>query len=307
MRPWARRACRVAATLVLVAAWPLAGAMSLRYCDQPTAPAAAQQDRLLRFTAEVRKLLDDSGAGIALISRSGLDLARYGARYSHAGLGLRRGLDTPWGVRQLYYACDEQRPRVFDQGLAGFVLGLSDPDRGHLSVVLLPAGQSPAVERVLLDRRLVLQLLGGQYSANAYAYATRYQNCNQWVAELLAVAWGGLDGPSGAALPGRPQAQQWLRDAGYRPSVVEVVLTPVRWLGALPWLHIDDHPDDLLDRRQLLVSMPAALEAFVRERAPAAQRIEFCHDGGRMVVHRGWQPIAAGCEPGEGDEVVALD
>ena len=40
-----------------------------------------------------------------------------------------------------------------------------------------------------------LALLGREYSANAYPFSPRYQNCNQWVAELLATAWR----PAGAA------------------------------------------------------------------------------------------------------------
>lgn len=302
----ARRVRGWTAGLLLAAASTLATAGSLRYCDEPATPSAAQQDRLLRFTAELRARLEASGAPLALVSRSGLDLDRLGLRYSHAGLALRRGLDTPWAVRQLYYACDEQRPRVYDQGLAGFILGLSDAERGRVSVVLVPTERAGDVARVLLDRRLALQLLGGRYSANAYAYGTRYQNCNQWVAELLAVAWGGLDRlPAGS--PSREQAQAWLRDNGYQPIRFEVSFPPVRWLGALvPWLQHDDHPADDLDRQQLRVSMPDSLEALVRAQAPGAERIEFCHAQGRMVVHRGWQPLGAACEPGEGDEVLAL-
>lgn len=284
-----------------------ARAASTRYCDQPADPSAAQKDRLLQFAAVIRSSLDDSGHTLALIARSGLDLDRYGVRYSHAGLSLREGLATPWAVRQLYYACDEQRPRVFDQGLSGFLLGLSDPDSGHVSVVLLPAEAAQALQQALLDRRRALRLLAERYSANAYPYATVYQNCNQWVVEMLAAAWGGVDD---AAAPGqaRGQAQQWLRTAGYVPTVFEVRFPPLAWLGGLiPWLHHDDHPPEDVARQVLRVSMPAAIEDFVRHRLPQAQRIEFCHDGRQVVVRRGWQPIAAGCRPSGDDTVVRLD
>ena len=56
-----------------------------------------------------------------------------------------------------------------------------------------------------------LALLAGEYSANAYAYSTRYQNCNQWLVELMASAWG-------ADAPRREDAQRWLRERGMRFS-----------------------------------------------------------------------------------------
>jgi hypothetical protein len=53
-----------------------------------------------------------------------------------------------------------------------------------------PRPRPAALQAAALDTPLALQLLGGSYSANAHAFSTRYQNCNQWVAELLAEAWG---------------------------------------------------------------------------------------------------------------------
>jgi hypothetical protein len=299
--------CRAAAALVLLPCALSSHAGGLRYCDDPVELSAAQKDRLLRVAAVVRATLESSDARIVLVSRSGLDLERYGVRYSHAGLSVRDGLDTPWAVRQLYYACDEKRPRVYDQGLAAFVLGMNDPARGQVSAVLLPEPDAAALAPALVDRRMALQLLGTTYSANAYPYSLRYQNCNQWVAEVLAMGWGRLvPEPGGGSARG--QAQQWLRSQGYRPTVFEVAFPPLRWLGAIvPWLHHDDHPPADVDAQRLQVSMPAALEAFVRERVPQARRIEFCHAGARVVVRRGWEPIDADCRPGPGDEVVTLD
>ncbi len=77
--------------------------------------------------------------------------------------------------------------------------------------------------------------------------------------------------------------------------------------GLVPWLHGDDHPADDLAALRYRVSMPASIEAFVQARLPAAQRIEFCRSGARVVVRRGWAPIAEGCEPGPQDRVVMLD
>lgn len=293
-------------TLLLAAGNAAAGAPSdpLRYCDaQPTLDAAAT-GRLLQVGAKVRSLLAASGSTVALVSRSGLDLSRWGQRYSHAGVGLQASPNAPWSVRQLYFACDEARPRIFDQGLAGFVMGLQDPRHGYLSIVLLPAEPAAALEAAALDERRALALLAERYSANAHAFSTRYQNCNQWLAELLASAWGGH--AEGEAT--RERAQGWLLAQGFEPTRFELGSPLWRLLAAfVPWLHHDDHPAEDLAALRYRVSMPSSIEAFVRDQVPGAQRIEVCHDSTRVVVRRGWTPLPSPCAAAEGDEVIALD
>jgi hypothetical protein len=304
-----RRLARAWAVALLVGLWPWAAchASAMRYCDQPAPLSAEQKDRLFRFGAIIKTALEESNQSLALIARSGLDLGRFGVRYSHAGLSLKASLNTPWSVRQLYYACDENKPRVFDQGLAGFLLGLNDPAVGYVSVVVLPRAEAAALESTVLDDRQALQALGPTYSANAYPFSARYQNCNQWVMEMLAAAWGRLDGGGGAEAL-RVQAQRWLMDQGYRPTVFDVGFRPLMWLGAfVPWLHEDDHPAADLENGLYRVSMPASIEAFVQATVPGAVRMEFCHAGPRVVVHRGWDPIAEGCQPGEQDTVITLE
>ncbi|HZT55600.1 MAG TPA: DUF2145 domain-containing protein [Burkholderiaceae bacterium] len=277
---------------------------ALQFCDHPAALNAAQKDTLLRFGAIIKTELENSGARLALVARSGLDLSRFGLRYSHAGFSLKASPNTPWSVRQLYYACDEGRPRIFDQGLAGFLLGTDDPAIGYVSVVLMPAAQAGELERAALNNARALQLLNAAYSANAYAWGLQYQNCNQWVVEMLASAWGRIDDDADAP---RAQAQRWLAAHDYAPSRVEVGNRALIWASAfVPWLHSDDHPRGDLAQRVYRVSMPAAIESFVRSTLPAASRIEFCHTDRHVVVHRGWEPIAEGCTPGAQDTVIPL-
>ncbi|HSW25259.1 MAG TPA: DUF2145 domain-containing protein, partial [Burkholderiaceae bacterium] len=102
-----RRAWLLAAWLCAGAAGVHAGSAPLQYCDRPSPPSARQQDRLLRFAAIARRELEASGQDVALIARSGIDLARFNLRYSHAGVSLRASSNAPWSVRQLYFACDE--------------------------------------------------------------------------------------------------------------------------------------------------------------------------------------------------------
>jgi hypothetical protein len=295
----------------LLAAWLCAGAAAVhagsaspQYCDRPSPLSARQQDRLLQFAAVARRELEAGGQDVALIARSGIDLGRFNLRYSHAGVSLRASGNAQWSVRQLYFACDEGRPRLYDQGLAGFVLGTDDPSVGYLSIVWLPREQAAALERTALDKTRALRLLAADYSANAYPFSLRYQNCNQWVAELLAAAWGGLDDSDAL----RSRAQAWLSAQHYEPQAVDVGSHLLMFAGHfIPWIHYDDHPEPDRYALRLRTSLPTSIEAFVRARAPGARRIELCHDEHRVVIHRGWDTLGAGCGPGPADEVIALD
>jgi hypothetical protein len=299
--------------VALLALAPAASADSvLQVCHGADRHTVAQKDRALRFTALIRQALDLSGARLALISRAGVDLSRFGMRYSHAGFSLREPPDrdaSPWSVRQLYVDCDAGHPQIFDQGLAAFVLGAERPDEGHVSIVLLPEADAVRVERTAADDRLALHLLHPVYSANSHPWSTRFQNCNQWVLEMLAAAWD--DGPSEAAGSGpgalRQRAQHWLRRSDYQPAVFDVA----PWLMAaglfIPWIRNADHPASDLEANRYQVTTPASIEAFVRARLPTARRLQFCYTAQHAVVRDGWEPMADGCVPSGTDRVVPMN
>jgi hypothetical protein len=276
----------------------------MHFCDLAPQANATEQDRLLRFADAIGRELRGSGASVALVARSGLALERFGHRYSHAGVAMAGEPGRPWAVRQLYYACDEARPRLFDQGLPGFVFGTHDAALGYVSIVLLPPEAARTLQAAAADRALALRLVAGRYSANAYPYSLRYQNCNQWLIELMAAAWGSL--ADGADL--RQRAQAWLADARYEPGLVDL-RWPWWWLAAafVPWLNFDDQPEHEQAALRVRTSLPASIEAFTRARWPEARRIELCHDGQHIVLRRGWTPLAAGCVAGPDDEVTRID
>nr|WP_256329158.1 DUF2145 domain-containing protein [Variovorax sp. YR634] len=291
--------------LAAILAFPggAAQAASSQFCDRAKPLTASEQDRVLRFTAVVQEALSNTGSDAVLISRSGLDLSRFHIRYSHAAIAWKAA-DGTWSARQLYYACDEGHPRLYDQGLAGFVMGIDDAALGYVSIVDLPSEAAQALRSAALDTPRALHLLAARYSANAYPFSLRYQNCNQWVMELLAVAWGGL--PDGDDL--RERAQQWLREAPYKPEPVDVDSHALIFASNfVPLLHLDDHPQDDIYALKLHISLPSTVEAFVREQRPGSERVELCHDGKQVVVRRGWTPVSDGCTPGESDRVVSLD
>lgn len=300
-------ALRRAALLLALAA--TGGALaSPRYCDSPRTLSAAQHDRQLRFAAAVRDALDASGQRVALVARSGLELGRFGQRFSHAGVALRSPADGSWAVRQLYFDCAAAEPQLFDQGLPAFVAGGDEPDLGHLWILLLPSAQAQPLDALARDNRRALQLLAPRYSANAHAFSTLYQNCNQWLAELLAAAWGQLPAAADTQAE-RAQAQHWLQTRGYEPTSFDIGWRVLMWAGSLvPLLHDDDHPAHDIEALRYRVSMPASIENFVHAAAPGTQRIELCHSAAaaHIVVRRGWAALGDGCQPAPADEVTAL-
>lgn len=308
------------------------------FCDRPAEISATEQDRQLQLVAIARRELETGDAVAALVSRSGTDLSRFRINYSHSGLALKDSRDSPWSVRQLYYACDESKARLFDQGLAGFLLSAGNTAPTRLSIVTLPGLDGEGLARAALDNRRALALLSPRYSASAYAFSTRYQNCNQWVAEMMAFAWhvpgtdpssataptnqaastsasppaSATSSPSAsisapAAVPTREQAQRWLRSLGYDPTPVVVPSHLVMFAAQfVPLIHSDDHPVDDLYAMRLRVSTPTALETFARQRVPQARRIEFCAIDRRVVVRRGWEPLPADCAASDGDEILTM-
>lgn len=300
-----RRALLACALLWLGAGTAQAGA--LQFCTQDPTLTPAQQDRLLRFGAVVKEVLEAAGQPAALIARSGTNLDRFGVRYSHAGITLQHSPNTPWSVRQLYYACDERKPRLFDQGMAGFVLGGSNPALGYVSLLLLPPAQATALAQAARDNQQALQLLGATYSANAYPFSPLYQNCNQWVAELLATLWSTASPASDDAEPVRVRAQRWLLQTGFEPTVF-ATRNPFLMLatGFVPWLHSDDHPPEDVQAMRYRVATPQAIERWVTAQVPGVQRIELCHTTTQVVVRRGPGLLPEGCTAEPGDTVLPL-
>ena len=299
-----RLACSLALALGTWGAAAPARAGSLpQTCQAVSEPEPARLAQALRMAAAVRQELARQSAPVALVARAGLDLSLLNQRYSHAGLSVRDHPGGAWTVRQLYFDCDQARPRIFDQGLAAFLAG-NEATAGPQLVVVLPSLQAAAtLAQAARDDTLALALLGTSYSANAHAFSTRHQNCNQWVAELLAAAWGGV-APAGQA---REQAQAWLRERGFEPTVLGLAWPPLRPLAPfVRWVREDDHPQEDLQAWRYRVVMPQSLERFVRQLEPRATRLEFCLRQAQLVVREGWEPMPQDCAPGPGDRVIEL-
>jgi hypothetical protein len=296
----------------------------LRHCDPPADQSATQQDRLLRMSALVRDRLDALDSRLAVVARSGLNLSWWDQRYSHAGLSLKHNPSGPWFIRQLYYDCTARQPRLFDEGLAGFVSGVADPDHSYLLVLALPSSTSKeaagseeehstpdrSIERMALHGPAALGLLESQYSANAHAFSTRFQNCNQWLIELLALGLrdAGRDVDQDKVGGLRASAQGLLREQGYIPATFTLGHPLVTWFaGRIPWLSLEDHPPEDLQQDRLRVSMPSSIAAHLVARVPGLIRIEACVKNARIVMRENGPPLDNQCSAMPGDQVRALD
>jgi hypothetical protein len=267
-------------------------------CPTPPASTAQELDTHLQLAALIEQEWQARAEPVALISRSGLNLSAIAHRYSHAGFLRAPGLEAstaPPQVRQLYFDCDTAQPRVFDEGLAGFVRGVANDTHARFSVVWWPAAASQALVPAVSNDERALTLVSPTYQAQAHVWSLETQNCNQWLAEMLAAAFDGARD--------RATAQRWLREQGYTGSTIQLPWVGWLWAAALmPHMSLQDHPGDDLRARRFQVSMPESVERFVRQRWPQAERVEWCLRGREVVVRRGWLPLDEHCLPAAGDE-----
>lgn len=217
----------LATAALLVAAAAHAG----RPCDEK--PANARQvEQGLNLAQATAKALDASGAQVVVLARAGQDLTKYGLRWSHLGFVYRQ--DGVWRVMHKLNHCGTDHAALYRQGLGEFFL--DNPHRYEAAFVVLKPELQQALMPVLADNTRVTQFNERRYSMVAYAFATTYQQSNQWVLETLA----------SAAAPGirsRRDAQAWLRTQGYQPTDLHLS-TLARLGGRLTQANIafDDHP-----------------------------------------------------------------
>lgn len=224
------RAITLCAALCMGAGTSWAG----RSCDtEPLKLSAVTQG--LGLAERTVKRLDESGAQVVVLARSGRNLREYGLRYSHLGLAYKEG--DSWRVLHKLNQCGTDKSSIYREGIGDFFLDTPYeyvaavmPLSGEAQQKLLPLLRNPAPVAGLHTR---------SYSMVAYPWAQTYQQSNQWAIELLAVAMG-------AELNSRESAQDWLKEHGYEPT--ELHLSTLTRLGArltAANVNFDDHPSVL--------------------------------------------------------------
>lgn len=205
-------------------------------------PSVVTVERAMDLAQRTARALEDSGARVVLLARSGQDLGRWGLRWSHLGFAYRedrgergeRGGGAVWRVLHKLNACGTASGALYRQGLGEFFL---DDLFEYTAAWVVP---TPELQRQLLpllqDNARAAQLHQAAYSMVAYPWAQTYQQSNQWALETLALA----------AEPGiqrRVQAQAWLRFKDYRPSTLRIdALTRLGARVGQAHIAFDDHP-----------------------------------------------------------------
>ena len=227
-----RRTLLVLAALAAHASFVMAG----QPC--PEQPARNEQmDKILRLSTMVRETLEKSGASVAYIARAGIDLKEFGLVYSHIGLAWRDHPKGRWFTFHLLNPCNTDKSELADHSLEDFYkVDLFTYD----ALVAVPSNEVQLRLLKSFFSPLAATLHHPTYNMISYPFSTRYQNSNQWVLEVTASALG----PDNA-IQNRYQAQMWLKDNGYKPTLAYISRLR-RWGGQAvsPHIHFDDHTDE---------------------------------------------------------------
>jgi hypothetical protein len=245
--------------LLLALLLPVAMARAGQSCEERPLPLA-EVVTTMKLAERTLKALDDSGASVAMISRAGQDLSKYGLVFSHMAFVVRDHPDGRWTVVHELNDCGTAQSDLWNEGIGNFLLiGL----HRHAAHLLIPSPPTQARLAALLATRTPRRLHDPRYNMLAYAFSTRYQNSNQWVLETYAAA----SAPPGT-VENRIEAQAWLKQAGFDPITIEVpAFTRLGGRMFRANVAFDDHP---FDRRMAGQIDTITTNAIVR----FAQRID---------------------------------
>lgn len=218
----------------------------------------------LELGLKTQTALQKAGAETAVIARVGQDLSGYGLRYSHLGL-VQKQSDGRYTVLHELNQCGSEQSDLYVEGLGNFFL---DDVHAFEVLILVPPAAIQQKLNSLMHSSTARQVHHKKYSMLSYAFATDYQNSNQWGLELLAHAL------SEQSLSDRSSVQQWLKQQHYQPGVIEV--DPLKRLGASVFkanVSFDDHPLKNRLKGQYLVVTVESVEQFLLQQQPKTQRM----------------------------------
>lgn len=173
-------AAAVMAWLLAAAPAALAGAS----CEEkPVGPAAlAAAADTARWTHDA---LEAVGAEVALLSRAGTDLSKYGLHYSHVGFVVRDHPDGRWTVVHLLNRCGTARSGLFAQGLVNyFADGLVAQD---VRIDWLAPGLAARVAETLRGP-VPRAVHDPRYNVISRPDVAGSQNSTEWVLDVLTAA-----------------------------------------------------------------------------------------------------------------------
>ena len=229
------------ATLLIAAGALLLGATAAqagRRCETAK-PTPQVIERGLNLAQRTAAALDAAhardGTRVVLLARAGQDLTRYSQHWSHVAWAYRTP-EGPWRVVHKLNECGTDQSIITRQGLGEFFL--DDLWRYEAAWAVPTPEVQTRLLALLQDTPRAVRLHSKPYSLVSYAWATKYQQSNQWAIETLAAAMeSGVDS--------RAQAQAWLKFKGYTPTTLKI--GPMTRLGARVTkanVAFDDHPNE---------------------------------------------------------------
>ncbi len=208
-----------------------------RSCDAPKPPAPQMIMQGMNLAEKTFKALEaehaKSGVKVVVLARAGQDLSKYGLHYSHLGFAYKAP-DGRWLIAHKLNTCGTAEASLYKQGLGEFFL--DDLFRFEAAWVVPSQGVQDKLHAALLNESRIKAMHAKPYSMVSYAWATKYQQSNQWAIETLAAA---MDGD----IRTRSQAQAWLQLKNYAPTTLNISLL-TRLGGRITQANIefDDHP-----------------------------------------------------------------
>lgn len=245
------------ALLLVALCLPWAAAFAGQACGERAAPTPQALMQGLALGERVRDQLEQSGASAALVARIGLNLGEFGQRYTHMGVAVRDHVRRRWHVLHLFNPCGKNESEISVQPLEQFY----EVDLfAFEALVATPSyGLQAAMREVFMNPATTRALHKPAYNMIAHPFNTRFQNSNQWILEMLALA---LD--RGGSIRDREAAQAWLQRAGYEPGTIRI--PNLRRTGARlfsPHVSFADHTQEEYERQTYLVITVDSIVRFL--------------------------------------------
>jgi hypothetical protein len=227
--------------------------------DKPQ--SAESMHKAFQLAIKTREALDASGAQVALVGRVGQDLSKYNLRYSHMAFVWRDHPQGRWLALHELNQCGTAQSALYNEGLANFFF---DDMFAWDALIITPSVELQTQIVAQLKNQKTLQgLHQPHYNMLAYPFSTQYQNSNQWVLEVLANAM------QSAPQANRNANQQWLKQAGYKPSMLRIP-TLQRLAGRMFQANVafDDHPSGDRYAGKIEVATVESVADFIKQRDP---------------------------------------
>lgn len=236
-------------------------------CGERAAPTQQALARGKALGERVRDQLERSGAAAALVARVGLNLGEFGQRFTHMGVAVRDHVRQRWLVLHLFNPCGKAESEISVQPLEQFY----EVDLfAYEALAITPSyGLQASLREVFMNPATTRLLHKPAYNMIAHPFNTRFQNSNQWILEMTALAL-----ERGGSISDRASAQAWLAAAGFEPGTIRI--SNLRRSGARlfsPHVSFADHTPEEYDQQIYKVVTVDAIAFFLASKNPGLTQV----------------------------------